>query len=454
MKEKVLLESAEYAIMCADNKELIELIQNETGWHDKNGLKVMKKFINAYGSFVVHKIPLPIRFSHTKYSEPELFDKIYECANFVTRLHYGSSNPEIGWRSGGILLMEVTKRLRNIAFSHEEKHYGSGRSKCCKGCATPPYLSIFITHQSALLAIQSALSVPHNSIVIPEFGACIVAELYCSITIPEKGSKEKNKANFIKMRSEILDDSKLVAHFKGGTIRKDSVFNSPEKIGRASEIELKDCPKCNILKRCDCLRKSAKEKRVSAQNDNVLYERNQTTSQCDIPHYELSILDNEAASVGLTRTKSYPDFRPNNNSLLEAAEFDRSVLNQSNTDVSATPYPTSTETTSIVEKYTKHEKIPVPTSWNTVEVTPDTSQDLRPKHVTHRYKDCRDYSPTFFVRWKIDGETLLNVPIGSLSRSSQNNNECRHTDISLKSLERYIEKRVLQFGKPIHSDIQ
>ncbi|EPT31808.1 hypothetical protein TGME49_253490 [Toxoplasma gondii ME49] len=166
-----------------------------------------------------------------------LLQAIFLGADVITRLQFGEEE-EVGWRAGGTSLLELASRLERMADwclereqschatqqtpgrkparasrstpfpsadkTHREKEWPAPECETrrqsggeheqetdvAKGAAEefedrseqasgtePPLLQIFVTHQSALLALQGALSVPTEELHVPAFGCYISAEL-------------------------------------------------------------------------------------------------------------------------------------------------------------------------------------------------------------------------------------------------------------------------------------
>ncbi|PFH32725.1 hypothetical protein BESB_013370 [Besnoitia besnoiti] len=140
-----------------------------------------------------------------------LLQAIFLGADVVTRLQFGEEE-EVGWRAGGTSLLELVGRLEQMADwclacegegdarkapaplpsaactppcrGKIEAEGRGGESEEAERCraeearpAPPPLLQIFVTHQSALLALQGALGVQTPDLHVPPFGCYILAEL-------------------------------------------------------------------------------------------------------------------------------------------------------------------------------------------------------------------------------------------------------------------------------------
>ncbi|CBZ50318.1 conserved hypothetical protein [Neospora caninum Liverpool] len=164
-----------------------------------------------------------------------LLQAIFLGADVITRLQFGEEE-EVGWRAGGISLLELTGRLEQMAdwcLAREESCHAQRpqESQAAQACGAtrpgaedtrkdgereveletetgrnaegregetdistkgeeeradeheeaadsqPPLLQIFVTHQSALLALQGALGVQTEDLHVPPFGCYISAEL-------------------------------------------------------------------------------------------------------------------------------------------------------------------------------------------------------------------------------------------------------------------------------------
>ncbi|CDJ64543.1 hypothetical protein, conserved [Eimeria necatrix] len=130
----------------------------------------------------------PCSEEETKEITPDEFlDAVFRGANLVARLQYAEEE-EVGWRAGGISLMEITARLERMAdaaaaaaaaAAREARSPASGGGAATEAAAGEEAegLCIFVTHQSALLALQAALGVSAAHMQIPQFGCYLQAEL-------------------------------------------------------------------------------------------------------------------------------------------------------------------------------------------------------------------------------------------------------------------------------------
>eukprot|EP00923_Selenidium_pygospionis_P020494 GHVN01035394.1.p1 GENE.GHVN01035394.1~~GHVN01035394.1.p1 ORF type:complete len:1811 (+),score=207.81 GHVN01035394.1:2671-8103(+) len=83
-KDRILAMSEEYAAECENYKNSIEGVKKLTGWNSE-GLKVMKKFVSIYGSFLFHGERLPF---DSEINDEELAE-IFKGHDKLIRLQYG-----------------------------------------------------------------------------------------------------------------------------------------------------------------------------------------------------------------------------------------------------------------------------------------------------------------------------------------------------------------------------
>lgn len=251
LKQRALRESSRYREACRELGAEAQLLRELTGWRDKQGLKVMKKFVSIYGAYIFHGFPLPSighgqddigllnggnrpptpsaccermcnesranegvtgttcgcntpesikRGCKGRTITPEkLLEAVFYGADIVARLQY-AEDEEVGWRAGGSTLIEIAARLEKMADFRVLRGYKAGgmtnslsdthgSSAHREFGASLPLgdghnddafvegLCVFVSHQSALLALQAALGIAADHIHVPQFGCFLQAEL-------------------------------------------------------------------------------------------------------------------------------------------------------------------------------------------------------------------------------------------------------------------------------------
>ncbi|CXH93418.1 conserved Plasmodium protein, unknown function [Plasmodium berghei] len=184
----------------------------------QKNVKIIKQFVSSYDAYLYHNINIifDIKKGHENLKLKEInfqnyfqkkqekinklfFQKIYQCYKWMMSFEY--NNRYLSWVCSGLSLIDVV-----INFLISVRLFENKKNK--KKYIYTPKVTLYLTHQSAILSFQSCIGIKKKYMKIPPFGGFISLEL-----IQIKMKIVKNNSIILHSSFSNFDDKNNVLNF-------------------------------------------------------------------------------------------------------------------------------------------------------------------------------------------------------------------------------------------------